>query len=748
MALELTPATLRALDELSIEPNIAFTIEGFDTIFSAKPVQDFLLYGCPDVFYGDPGLFYGGLKDVTGNKTYIDSGSTTWTIQQQINYDEAEGSSISSMTLGLVDKNEEITTLISPGFDVEDMLGRKISVFLTFGDVSFFDDSILVFKGVVTTIDSLPGLIKFKVNHPDNKKLVELFKIVETKIVGNINASQTSIPVVSTANYINEQGPLTTYIRIEDELIRYTGFDATNFTGLTRGELDSTATAHDDGTQVRALYCLEGNPLDLALQLMMSGFGTDPVFEDIPVTSFVKVGAGTTQVDNAIFFDQINLPQDFGITVGDTITTTLASNGANNVTTRTVTEVVKFDSGYYIVVDGAALVLEDTTSAVMDMFSQYNTLPDGMRMTPDEVDIAEHIKIRDFFHSSTEMRIYLKEDQVEGKPFLDKQLYQPIACYSLPRKAQASLGFTVGPIPGEEIQTLDSTNVRNPDKIQLMRSTNRAFFNEVVYKFDDTPLNSSVKFDSGAIFISQTSKNRIPGTTKTFVVESLGIRTDLNGANIIGSNSSRIIERYKFGAQRVKAKVFLRVGAGLEIGDIIVGDFRTLKVSDTIKGTRDFDPRLFEIQNKSINLKTGDVDLILLDTGLNLDTRFGLMAPCSPITGVISQSQFVIGEDPVYPSKFGEDEFRKWDNIVNITNPISVLIRNADYSIQEDLVVTSVNQNIFTLQDAASITLTTDLLVEFTGYVDADTSDKQKLVYAYMTDDPTFADGGNPYTMI
>lgn len=750
MALELTPAILRALDELSIEPNISFKIDGFSTIFSANAVKDFLLYGDPDVFYGDPDLFYGGLKNVQDNETLLDSQSTTYTIQQQMNYDDAEGSSISSMTLGLVDKNEIITQLITPGIDVEDILGRKISVFLTFGDVSFFDDAILVFRGVVTKIDSIAGLIKLKINHPDNKKQVELFKVVETQIddAAGINASQVTIPVISTDNFIAEQGALTTYIRIDDELIRSTDIQPTNFAGLTRGDLGSTAAPHDDEAQVRALYCLEGNPLDLALQLMMSGHGDNPVHSAVPVTSFLKLGAGTTQVPNAIFFNQINLPQELGITPGDTITTTGASNGANNVTTRTVLTVQKFESGYYITVDGAALVLEDTTSAVMDMFSQYNVLPDGMRMTPDEVDIVEHIKIRDFFHSSTQMRIYLKDDAVEGKEFIDKQLYQPIACYSLPRKAQASLGYTVGPIPGEDIKTLDDTNVRNPDKIELSRSTNRSFFNEVVYKYNDSPLSAEEKFRNTDIRISQTSKNRIPGTSKTFTINATGLRTDLNAENIIASNGNRILDRYKFGAEMVRIKTLMRVSAGLEIGDIVVGDFRKMKVSDTKKGTRDFDPRLFEIQNKSINLKTGEVDLVLLDTGINLSTRFGLMSPCSPIAGLISSSQFVIGPDAIYPSKFGNEEYRKWENILNITNPMSILVRNEDYSIQEDLVVTSINQNTFTLQDPATITLEVGMFVEFTGYVDTDTSDKQKLVYAYMTDDPTFPDAGLPYTMI
>lgn len=120
----------------------------------------------------------------------------------------------------------------------------------------------------------------------------------------------------------------------------------------------------------------------------------------------------------------------------------------------------------------------------------------------------------------------------------------------------------------------------------------------------------------------------------------------------------------------------------------------------------------------------------------------------SPIAGVVSSSVFVIGPDSFYPSKFGDAEYRKWESIVSLTQPISIRVHNADYSVDEDLVVTDINLNQFTLRDPATITLVAGLTVEFTGYVDTDTSDKQKLIYGYMTDDPAFPDAGFVYGMI
>lgn len=749
MAISLTNRTQRALREAGIEPNIIVRFEGLDVSFSAQAVKEFIKINDPDLYIGDEDFYIGGLRDIdpAKNKTLIDGEGTTFRIQQQMNHDEGKSSSISTMTIGMIDKDQYVTLLISPGQILEDIIGRKAQIFVTYGQVSFFEDAIEVFKGFVSTADSGTGVVRFKINHPENKKKVDLFKAVETRLDANINASQTTLTVEDGSTFIEPVGPMNSYIRIGEEIIEYTTVTGNTFSGLTRGVLGSTATGHNTGDQVRALYALEDNPLDLALQLMMSGHGTDPIYENIPVTHFLQIGASTTQIANAIYFNEINISRDYGVRAGDTITITGAANGANNVT-RTVTDVVRTDSGYYIVVDGAALVLEQDSSAVMETYTQFNTLPDGMRMKPDEVDIDEHERIRDFFFSSAQMRFYIKEDQIEGKEFLDEQIYKPIACYALPRQARASVGYTVGPIPGEEIKTLDISNIKNPNELRITRSSARSFFNEVVYKYDDTPLVADEKFTSGSIVISATSKNRIPGVNRSFVIESQGLRTDLNAQNIVASNAQRILDRYQFAAETIECRALLRDTAGLEIGDIVVVAFNELQVSDISRGDRQFEPRLFEVLNKTLSLKTGDVDLMLLDTGLNIDTRYGLMSPCSPIGGVISASQFVIAPDPLYPSRYGTDEYRKWESIINISNPISIRVHNADYTVDEDLVVTNISENTFTLQDPATITLTAGLIVEFTGYADTDTSEKQKLVYGYMTDDPAFGDGGFPYSMI
>lgn len=749
MALDLTTRTRRALQDVSIEPNIIVRFEGLDIAFSTLTVKEFIRINDPGFFLGAEGYFVGGLFDLEPekNRTILDGQSTSFSIQQQMNYDEGTSSSVSQINVGLIDEDQFVSALVSPGQLIDDMLGRQVQVYVTFGSVSFFEDAILVFKGIVSAIDSGAGIIKFKVNHPDTKKKANVFKSVETRLVSNINSTQVSFDVEDASSFFMPQGSLKTYLRVGTELIRYTTISGNTISGMTRGSLGSTAVAHNAEEQVKVVYALEGNPLDLALELMMSGFGSDPVYENISITNFRQIGSSTLNIARAIYFEGVRLIEEYGVQIGDTITITGAANGANNGT-FSISNIVRTESGYYILVSSGSFVLETGSSAVMATFTQYNTLPDGLRMKPDEVDIEEHLKIKNFFHSATQFRLFIKEDAIEGKEFIDDQLYKPIACYALPRKAQASVGYTVGPIPGEDIVTLDITNIKDPRRVTISRSSARSFFNEVVYKYDDTPLLDEERFTSGQIFISETSKNRIKGVNRTFVIESQGLRSDLNANNIIGSNANRILDRYKFGAETVSLKTLLRDSAGIEIGDIVIADLSEIQTTDISKGNRDFEPRLFEVQNKTINLKTGDVELSLLDTGLNINTRFGLMSPTSNIAGVISQSQFVINAGSFYSAKFGLDEFVKWSKLISPASPLAVRIFNPSRSINESAVVIDVTDNTFTLRQPATVTLTAGLGIEFTDYDNVNTSVRQKLVFGYMTNDANFADGGFAYSML
>lgn len=73
---------------------------------------------------------------------------------------------------------------------------------------------------------------------------------IESALDGDITSSDTTISLASATG--GDLFPSTGYIIVGSEVISYTGISADDLTGCTRGELGTTAAAHDDGDAVHS----------------------------------------------------------------------------------------------------------------------------------------------------------------------------------------------------------------------------------------------------------------------------------------------------------------------------------------------------------------------------------------------------------------------------------------------------------------------------------------------------------------
>jgi hypothetical protein len=754
MAFSLTQRAKAAAESGNLRPNMVVKIDGVDTclgavtIFRNWAVGDGVVIGDP---LADPLAEYiGGLIAVGDQLSAISFKSSSQTIKQQLQPDRGIGSGISTLKIGLVDFGGQITDLMTPGNVITDLLGSRAKVWYGFENTAFPEDYIPIFAGQITAIDSGAGFVNLTINHPDNKKRKDLYQKAESVLDGAITSGATVLTMKDVSGTFLDDitGPDGTedtttfqkYVRIDDEIIKYTDVSGLMLTGLTRAQFGTIAVGHDDEATVESMYQLTGNIVDLSLKLMSSGIG-DNYLEDQPVTNFNVVNA-TTNVPNSIFFSEVDVFEEFGITVGDYITTTGAASGANNVTLEVISDIVSVTEGDYIVVDGVTFVDEVDSAALISFRSRFDTLPDGMQMAGFEIDVEEHERLQGLFLSNFDYDFLLK-DTIDGRDFLEQELYLPSACYSLPRKTRASMGYHIGPIPRQDIAVIDDTTVKNPDKIKIKRATTRNFYNEVVYKFEPDPLED--RFLGGEIIVSATSKNQIGNSPSTLTIEANGLKSTVGGRNTAQINSARFLDRYEFAAESINVSVFVAVGINLEPGDIVLFDGSNLKISDITQGSRLFVPRLMEIVNKSFNLRTGDIDLVLVDTNFDEQARTGLICPASNIKAGLSTSQFIIEESfPPSVGGNGVNEFRKWEAYV----PTAVKVRNADFSVNEDTILTAISGNTLTV-DPLSFTPSAGMIMEFSNFDNANTSDKVKLVFTFMADDPPgFTDGSKQFQMI
>jgi hypothetical protein len=741
MALVLSSKAELALKQSVKTPNIALEIDGLSTIIGARLLRETVRIGEPDLEIGDPELsdlaFYIGEDYAfSDQESIINFSGTSTSIKQTLNTDKGEGSSVSSLNVALLDDGFA-TRLITPGELLTDILARKVRVYMAPDESATWpNDYVLIFRGIISDVDARPGSISLALTSPESKKRSTLFKPVETKLNGAINSSVTTLTLDSTTNVFQKiLGPAGTYdssfssyVRIDDEIIRFDAVSGVTLTGCTRGQLGTTAASHSDNANVTTFYRLTGNPMDLALKLMLSGF-QGAYLSGVSATSFESVDGDP--IANSIWFQGINVAEKYGLSIGDYVTTTGATNGANNTSLKTISDIQVDDDGSYIVLNGVTFVTEATTSAVCSFRSKYDTIPDGMKMGGDEVDVEEHTSLFGLFFSGYELDFYLKEE-INGREFLEKEIYLPIACYSVPRKARASVGYHIGPLPGETTVTLDETNVKNPDTIRLRRSISRNFYNEVIYKYEESATEDRLK--SGYIAIAADSKTQIPAGNKTLIIEARGFRDILSGDNLAAQASSRRLKRYKFGAEVVSLSTLFETGFAVEIGDIVIYDGSSNQLPDIKTGLKGMAPRLFEVQNKTLDLKNGDIQIELVDTNFSVDTRYGLISPASSIESGTSTTRFKI------PSA----DVPKWSRFTST----AVVVRNLSGSTIGNSIVQNISADgTVVVSPALSFTPTIGMLMELSTYITSGTTDEIKIRYAFMRD-TAFPDGSSQYVML
>jgi len=655
------------------EPELVLEIDGYDKIFGMNKILKFIKIGQDGLVIGDDWVIGGSSYDKNSND-YISIDGTTSSISQQLLQDKGGTSSITSFQVSLIDFRGEMTELISPGFVLDDILGREAIVYIGYKNSNFPSDYVILFNGIIDEVES-GATIKLNIANPELKKRQEIYPVIETETVGAINSSQTTIPLKETANYqLPVASIISTYVKIDDEIIRYTGINTgTNtLTGCTRAQFDTIAVAHDDAASVSSFIRMQGNAIDLSLQLMLSG-GDEYYKENISITNFGQDGDGNTNL-NGIFFVEIDVKTKLGLTVGDFITTTGAANGANNFTLRTVTSISTTINGSFVVVDGSPLVLEAGSTALAKIKSRYNVLNDGLGFGANQVDVDEFNRIYDLFSSSIPVYDFYITETIKGKEFIDTEILFPANLFSLPKKGKTSLGVVSPPLAVASLPVLNADVVSNPQSIRIKRAIGKYFYNTVIYKFNFDAVQTDKPL-TGYIRVDEDSKNQIKVGTKAMTIIGRGLRNDADTLPILDINSIRILEKYKYAAEAITLSVFYGIGFNIDVGDVVLFGDENLNLPDSLNGVRGFKPRLCEVIDKKMNIITGSVQLTIIDTSYLSSGRYGIISPSSNIGSGSTIDSLIIVDS--YSTVFPEIEKNKWIDYIGQ----KILIHNDDYSI-------------------------------------------------------------------
>jgi len=723
MSIKLSVAAQNLISQIGIEPQIILDIEGLDLIFGARPVfrEFFWDDDNPEVLW-DNGLRWDDKIVSEKSRDWISLNETTTNITQQIQPDKGSISSISTVNVSIVDKGGEVSRATS--FDkIGDILGRKAVFSIGFSDGIYPDDANPVFRGVVVDFYESAGSVMISIASPESLKKQVFLEKFQTELSSPINSSAVNIPLLLTQGIYIPGNALTCYLRVNDELMQIISVDSPTQATVVRGQLATVAGNHGQGDTVETFYRLQGNPIDLSLKMMLSKTG-NANFQSLDVPRSVGFVNITDSIDNALIFDYYDIREKTGLTNGDYVQITGPNAGEYQVIEMGILD----QGGSYIVLDGTLTEEEEFTGA-FSYRSKYNVLTTGLGMLTSQVDVEQFERIKaQFGNNFVDYDIYVKDSIDNAKEFIDTEIFFPQGLYSIPRKARSSVKFIAPPFSSDIVPYLGTSSVTNASRIRQRRSIHKYLYNTFVWRYNVDSIED--KYLSGKIVISSNSLNRIDIGKKQMLIESHGLRNNPSTTIMIESITARLVDRYQFAPVYYDGiEVSYKDGYTLEVGDIVPFGGKDLQSVDLQTGERGRPFLLYEVYNKTLNVKNGKISLDLVQTAFDIFARYGVISLASTIGDGSTTERIRITKSldtGEYPR-----ESDKWLKFVGQT----VRVRSPDYSFDEESILLGVdpfNKDFLVLETAISISPLIGYVIEPAVYQgDTEFNDRFKIEFVH-----------------
>lgn len=670
-------------------------IDDVDTLFGVADTFTTVRYGDDGIIYGLPGLVYGALRSLGQVKPYmvLDSGLT---IQQRIEPEQGKGN-VGTITISLIDYQGAVSKIISPGQVVPEIMGKLCRVYIGFTETSFPDDYVLLYQGTISQIQCPPGLVKLQISDSTAKKRQPIFDLASTVLLNSIPATWPitgGIIQVANTDVLHKQilGPASayddtvqTYLVVDSEVMQYpaTGILSATAVFVTRPAIGTALVAHDAGASVNGSvgfgFNNEGiNAITWALKLLLSGWD-GPCLTDVAVASFVDNLTGF-DVDNEFVLQTDDAIIDLGLTQGDYFYITGSASG--NSVSGTITGIEAGLNGRNTIIQtDQTFVIENPTDAVVAFRSKYDTFPVtcGVKCSTSEVDVPTFEAIRSTYFSAagtSNLRAYY-DQPIAGKDVVDTDIMLPLGCYSISRYGRISMAITKPPLPGSgtKLVQLDQSNVLDPDKIVVTRSTNqRSFYNQVSYEYDFDVATQT--FTRIQYFIDTESITNFDDTV-VLPIQAKALSAELGGSLIAQNRGTALLTRFKQCLIWIELSVNWSVGSLIEVSDIVLlKDEGNLKIMNFATGERNLGVDLYEVIDRTYNIMAGNVRLKLLGgLGFDLNSRFGLYSPSSIMT--TGSTTTSIRVRPSYGQTVLSNEIAKWRPLLGMP----VQVHSPDYSV-------------------------------------------------------------------
>ena len=719
MAFKLTARTRSILNQIEKNPSFLLDIEGVPLTFASSAV--FVKLRWDSGYRWDDDLRWDSSVKDESIKDYISLKDSTRSISQAIYPDKEGSSSITSIQVSIIDKNGEVSRALSNNATGE-ILGKKCLAALGFLGASYPEDFMPIMNGVIVDYFYKAGSVNLTISHVDSLRRQAILTEYSANLVGSIDNAQTVITVNRTDKLLPSINCLTTYIKIDDEIMQVVSIDSATQLTVIRSELTTIPTTHDNDAEIVSIYRLREFPLTLAQKIMQSTPGNSYFNSDIEIVSFVYVSP-TESIANAIIFDTIDIEQSTGLIAGDLVQIDTYGDFK-------ISSFGKLASGRSYIIVNEELPIVSSVSAAWRFKSQYNVLNFGLGMYPFEVDNTEFEYIKNTFSPNfIEMDFFIQDGISNARDFINKELYFVSGCYGIPRNARSSVKFLSPPLSIEDLPVLDETKILNMIDVAPKRSVNNFFYNDVLFAFNKSVIDGD--FKSFSQFIDSDSFNTFNVGLKQLRIESEGYKRSTETDLILDRLASRFLDRYKQAAIFIKGiKLPFKHGFNLQVGDVVLFGGNNTQLVNYETGERKLEIEKYEIINQSINLE-GEVVVDLLSTGYSVTGSFGVFSPSSLVESASATELVLKKINNLDEVTFERD---KWANLFGA----KIRVRSEDYSF--DHVTTLIGfslQNPYAIEVESMPIAPVDAIVELALYADyplkgeSDVADVLKLKYTF-----------------
>lgn len=728
MAVQLSVTAQSLVEQIGIQPQIILDIEGVNLIFAARPVFKVLEWDedSPEAIW-DGDLFWDGTIGDSRSRDWISLNDTTTNITQQIAPDKGSTSSISTVNVSIIDKDGEVSSALS--FDqIEDILGRKAIFSIGFANGVYPQDANPIFRGIIVDFYTEAGKVIISMASPESIKRQLFLEKVQNKLLGTVvdlGDGNFGTAFESTSGFINSTYELGSYFRVNDEILEIQEVLSDTLLLVKRAQLGTVEGSHEIGDEVESFYVLRGKPLDLALKIMLSSEG-NAFFESLDIPRSINTYLATLQQENAIFFDYFNIQEKTGLVVGDTV----KLNSTLNDGEFTIAGFSTFESGQSAIIVEETLIDETEYSGTFSYKSKYNTLNTGLGMLTSEVDVEQFERIASQFAGNfVDYELYVKDSIDNAKDFIDQQIFFPQGLYSIPRKARSSVKFIVPPLTSDLVPYVSADAVLNANKIKQRRSVHKYHYNTYVFRYNVDSIED--KYLTGKIIVSANSLSRIPVGKKQLKIESDGLRDNPATSLLVDNIGSRLVERYQFAPVYYDdIEVNYKTGYTIEVGDVVPFGGTDLKITDLNSGARGSDFQLFEVYNKSLNVKNGNIKLSLVSTSFNIFGRYAVVSPSS-LTGSGSTASRV-----KIKKSFDTGEILRESEKWQAYSGQIIAVRSQDFTQYEEIELLGVDpadDSFLLLDGSLSFIPGEDFIVEPAEYTDTKSNSRFKLEFGHFS---------------